>query len=361
MWHYHSAMTNIPRLGDWLRWLIVKPWLIWVCVIILLVAAEFVWACSWSDAESRARWAGTALQLLGLATTAFGIQQTRRQFGHRTIFETLAAWYARRPKRNIVISTGTGILTVEGGDAVHGVGTSAAPPGLSIEQRVKRLEDWLPLIDQRAAQIDRKVVEEAAARKQGDTQEQSARELADAKLAERLELSATGGLRLSAAGLTWLVAGTVLSGFAAEITPHANLAVIDAHHSAYAIRPYWPAIFGALYFVVALGFSIFYGWKALAILTNTEPNSFKGARLFHQRWLNFIGSAAGWLCLWFVVVKVWLRMSDGDAQEFGWSYAALALIGFVGVSGYLPFTIVTIVNSIGTLIGSIPALFKPKD
>ena len=354
-------MINIPRLGDWLRWLFAKPWLIWVCLITLAVSAEFVWACSWSDAESRARWVGTALQLVGLATTALGIQQTRKQFGHRTIFETSTAWYARRPKRNIVIHKGTGTLTVEGGDAVHGVGSGAAPTGLSIEQRVKRLEDWLPLIDLRAEQIDRKVVDESVARKQGDAQEQSARELADEKLAERLELSATGGLRLSAAGLTWLAAGTVLAGFAAEITPHATLAVGDAHHSAYPMRPYWPAIFGALYFVVALGFSIFYGWKALEILTNAEPNSFKGARLFHQRWLNFLGSAAGWLCLWFVVAKLWLYVSNGDREEFSWSYAALALIGFVGVSGYLPFTVVTIVNSIGTLVGSIPALFKPKD
>jgi hypothetical protein len=157
------------------------------------------------------------------------------------------------------------------------------------------------------------------------------------------------------------MAGTLLAGFAAEITAPATLAVVDTHHSAYAMRPYWPAIFGALYFVVAVGFSIFYGWKALEILTNTEPNSFKGARLFHQRWLNFLGSAAGWVCLWFVVVKLWLHISDGDRQEFSWSYAALALIGFVGVSGYLPFTVVTIVNSIGTLVGSIPALFKPKD
>ena len=147
-----------PCFGDWLRWFFLDLWFIWVVVITLVPIVSFVWGCSWSDAESRARWAGTVLQLLGLAITALGIQQTRKQFGHRTVFESLKAWYARRPQKKVTFVTGTGNLRVEGQDAVMAVGFTAAPAGSSIEERISRLEASLPLIEQRAAAIDQRAI-----------------------------------------------------------------------------------------------------------------------------------------------------------------------------------------------------------
>ena len=52
--------------------------------------------------------AGSALQLFGLCTTALGMQQTRKQFGHSSIFEVFAKWYKSWPtgERKIVVGSG---------------------------------------------------------------------------------------------------------------------------------------------------------------------------------------------------------------------------------------------------------------
>ena len=65
--------------------------------------------------------------------------------------------------------------------------------------------------------------------------------------------------------------------------------------------------------------------------------------------------------MWLVVTQISYNVLDGRKLEVGWSYAVLALVGFVGMTGYLPFTVVKIVNSIGELIQNIPKLFKPKE
>ena len=208
---------NKARLLAWLRWLLVEPWDTWVCFGTVLFAVLFVWLCSWIDAESRSRWAGTALLLCGLVTTAVGIQQTRKQFGHPSIFAKVATWYGRRPKRNTTIHMGAGAMGVSGGSAILAVGRAAAPPGSSVEQRLQALEEWVPLIVQRSDAIERRLIDESTNRAQSDADERTARRAADDLIGYRLEASATGGLRLSAVGLTWLIFGTLFSGIPPEI------------------------------------------------------------------------------------------------------------------------------------------------
>jgi hypothetical protein len=353
---------NIPRTRDWLLWLFVRPWLLWACVATLALAVSFVWACLWADAESRSRWAGTVLQLFGFVTTAIGIVQTRRQFGHRGIFESLIAWYGRRPKRSITIETGSGAFNIKGGSPIMAVGVGAAAPESSVEQRVARLEECVRLIERRANQIDQRASEEIAAREQGDADERHAREAADANLGTRLELSATGGLQLSALGLFWLMLGTGLAGFPPEIAAFvAPKGATAGHLVIYALQPYWPAICGVVYFAVAVAFSVFYSRNAIKIFTRADIKALTDAQRFHQCWLNFLGSAVGWLCVWFVVVKIWHLVLGGRAPEVGWAYVALAVVGFVGITGYLPFTVVKLINSIGGLVEKIPGLFKPDE
>ena len=65
--------------------------------------------------------------------------------------------------------------------------------------------------------------------------------------------------------------------------------------------------------------------------------------------------------MWFVLIQTWHHIFNGERLEVGWGYAVLALVGFVGVTGYLPYTVVKIVNSVGELIHDIPKLFKPKE
>lgn len=345
-----------------LRWLFIDPWVWWMCICLVLVSGIFIYLCPAIDPEWRARCAGTALQVFGLGTTVLGIQQTRKLFGHRSIFTRVKGWFERWPKRDVTVHLGAGAMVVTGGSAILSVGRAAAPPGASIEQRVQRLEEWLPLLEQRDNAIEQQLNDEKANRAQTDEEERKARAAADARLGERLELSATGGLRLSAVGLIWLMSGTVLAGFAPEIAAliqHASGS--GATHSVSALNLNWQIICGWVYFSVAFGFSAFYSANAIKILTDADEGSIKGARLFHQRWLNFLGSATGWLCLWFVAVKIWHHILNGTDPAIGWPYAALALVAFVGVTGYLPFTVVKLINSIAALVEKIAGVFKPRD
>ena len=137
-----------------LRWFFLTPWMVWVCLGTVLIAVLFIWVSCWMDVEGRLRWAGTALQLLGLVTTALGIHQTRKLFGHPSIFAQAARWLADRPKRNSTIRVGAGALIAEGGDAIVAVEHVGPAPGLCIEQRLQWLEDWRPLIEQQTRVID---------------------------------------------------------------------------------------------------------------------------------------------------------------------------------------------------------------
>jgi hypothetical protein len=56
--------------------------------------------------------------------------------------------------------------------------------------------------------------------------------------------------------------------------------------------------------VVGLAASSFYAWKAVEIFTDTndpyiqKKNNLRSWRL-HQRWLNFVGSLAGWAAAYY--------------------------------------------------------------
>jgi hypothetical protein len=119
-----------------------------------------------------------------------------------------------------------------------------------------------------------------------------------------------------------------------------------------------------LFCVVALVASGLYGWYAVKIfLPDIDPrkwgmhssDSLKKRMPFcwhmHQIWLNFAGSLVGWACLWFVGKRI-----VESTTYFGWDYALLALIAFIGVTGYLPSTAVGIVQAIGTLVDKFAGL-----
>lgn len=110
----------------------------------------------------------------------------------------------------------------------------------------------------------------------------------------------------------------------------------------------------AVYWVVALTASGLYGWHAVAIFKahiaerEAPPPS---AWWWHQRWLNFLGAFVGWLALWFLLRKfVGCLFADCAANVGAWDVVG-ALVAFVGVTGYLPGTVVSLVSGVGGLAG----------
>jgi len=99
---------------------------------------------------------------------------------------------------------------------------------------------------------------------------------------------------------------------------------------------------------------------ATDIFVSKEDRSGKSwAWRFHQFWLNLCGSVAGWTALWFVVQKIAVSLVSPAAVAPQFSDAALFFLAFLGVTGYLPFAVVTSIQAIKELLAKIPG-FGPK-
>jgi hypothetical protein len=96
-----------------------------------------------------------------------------------------------------------------------------------------------------------------------------------------------------------------------------------------------------LFVVVGLAFSVFYAWKAVAILVDTENEFIKRKmRLlswwFHQLWLNFVGSAVGWAAAYYYVFH---RLLPICCYSFKIDDTVPILIALLGITGLLPYTL----------------------
>lgn len=93
---------------------------------------------------------------------------------------------------------------------------------------------------------------------------------------------------------------------------------------------------GLVICVLGLGFSIFYGRKAVEIFV---PDSFAPEKRslrswkFHQFWLNFLASVFGWLALLLFLDRLGQL---GSGEPLDGSSIALGIVALVGVTGMLP-------------------------
>ena len=89
---------------------------------------------------------------------------------------------------------------------------------------------------------------------------------------------------------------------------------------------------------IAVLFSLFYGLSVHEIFRVTKlgvPISFR----FHQFWLNFVGSLFGWGALWFVAKEVMSAIVSESIAFVSLKFCTLAFIAFIGITGFLPFTV----------------------
>jgi hypothetical protein len=85
--------------------------------------------------------------------------------------------------------------------------------------------------------------------------------------------------------------------------------------------------------------------------------------LWHQRWLYFLGSIVGWLAAWLVFLRHcgWPVHTCGG--EPGWWDVIGGLTAFIGMTGYLPTTVLGLVTgarALGTKAADLVAKLLPK-
>lgn len=168
--------------------------------------------CLAPTSQATIRYAGMILQLLGLATVAFGLSQMRRLFGRPSLAARLADWFARlasvfrRPRSvNAHLHAGVGGITM-GGKARLSCG---AGPETPIERRVAILEENLNFLQQQVNEEVSDLSGRIAGLKAQMERETGERQDEDQRTARKLEEVAVGGLHLEEVGLLWLALGVV--------------------------------------------------------------------------------------------------------------------------------------------------------
>ena len=119
-------------------------------------------------------------------------------------------------RRNSVLAVGSGTLTLLGGKGrghgIHGVGANP-----TIEDRVEALEKNVTSIHARISQTQKEMDEEFRKTVGALKREEQSRQTEDSAIREKLEATGTGGVHISASGVSWLFVGVILSTAADKI------------------------------------------------------------------------------------------------------------------------------------------------
>jgi hypothetical protein len=197
--------VRLKAIWNWLK----EANVVWLLVSVMGVA--LLGAFGAEANEARVRLTGWVLELFGLGTVAWGIRETRRQFGRPSILRIARDWVARYPMPSPIVPsrgiTGT-IGMVEEHDTAQAIGVVHTP---SLEGRIIALENNLRSIGERVDHVELALDQEAHTRQAALSQERRSREAQNQLIRRQLEAVETGGLDISSVGLVWLALGLTLS------------------------------------------------------------------------------------------------------------------------------------------------------
>lgn len=187
---------------------LVDAWPAGLAIAGILVAVVVGWVLS-HDVSGGVLYAGTMLEIFGLATVAFGLSEVRRSFGRPSLAQKFLAWLrqiagAFRPPRPITLQANAGGMAMAGGEARLMV---SAGPDSSLDRRVAILEENLDRLREEVDAKESKMKKELGAVRDALSREQQARQNELHRMAAQTEELAVGGLHLELVGLTWLVFG----------------------------------------------------------------------------------------------------------------------------------------------------------
>lgn len=205
-----------------LRWLsFVWHWFLelqhaWIGALVIIVACLV--AFHRGADEATVRITGLVLQILGIGTVAWGIHETRTFFGHPSVLSILRGWLSRFPPlggRVITASANIAVMSLTG--KARGFASASASLNASVEERMSALEENLRRVHDRISQIQNEMDQEFRKLAEGLSQEKSLRMRDEQEILKKLEGTATGGLHISAIGVSWLLVGVTMSTIPSEL------------------------------------------------------------------------------------------------------------------------------------------------
>lgn len=192
------------RLKKFVRvvWVILCEWRpFWITLVGLGGAVGVGWGLGqFADYElsDQIRVAGGFLELLGLATTAYGLKETRKIFGVSSVREQLAGQLKRlasawKLERYTLTPASMKIETTLGSPHF----SASLGADATVEERLDALEEKYEQRNQQLAEARRELKSEARRLDEAVNDERRARDEADAAIQEQLESFSVGGLHLS--------------------------------------------------------------------------------------------------------------------------------------------------------------------
>jgi hypothetical protein len=165
-------------------------------------------------------YAGTLLQILGLATVATGLSHVRRLFGRPSLGQKTVAWLRQlaaafhRPKPITARLNATlDDMTL----AAEVRAPLSAGPQSPLERRVAILEENLDRLRNEVDAKEARLRRDLSAIKDSLGHEQQAREAENRQITAKMKELAVGGLHLEFVGLTWLFLGVTGASIPDEI------------------------------------------------------------------------------------------------------------------------------------------------
>ena len=200
------------------NWLFVEPFPFWLGIGIPILATGLAY-WGWPGSELAMRWAGFVITVAGVLLVIKGLRDKRIMFGRPAALSRLKEWLKRGKDafvgRRVTHEARVAIDTMLVNDDVSEL--LLGGPDATTERRIHLIEDHLRRLDQRMASIRTEMGERITveAERHRLAIEETKKHLATLK--DRLEELSVGGLDFDTAGVLWVLAGSALATFPAEL------------------------------------------------------------------------------------------------------------------------------------------------
>lgn len=199
---------------------------VWTAAFAIIIVAIVVFSC-W---EPRIRWAGGALQLLGLAQVVIGLRSKRKNFGLPSLPEKALAWLKEirhrlswRREQTVAVEARADVSLRA--DVARATAIVIPGKNASLEERVDALEKSVLGLHSADAQITKRVDDLNGSQQEDLRKERDEREEGDEENRMLIKKVEVGDLDIQWIGVVWLFFGIILSTGSNEI---ASLSIFAA-------------------------------------------------------------------------------------------------------------------------------------
>ncbi|WP_340121903.1 hypothetical protein [Methylobacter svalbardensis] len=202
---------------DWIkkfgRWIIrVAKWLweekkVWITVLSIIGVFFFFWLIfpEKLEGEDRFRLTGLTLELLGICTVVYGVNETLKSLERPQLHDIISEWFKRFPKfedkNNDITLTLNGMSSTCAQGSLFPHILRPVPNSLSLDKRVTLLEENLNQTNMAMFVIQQMLKQESQSMSEALTNESREREVGDENAQQQLKEFAVEGLALEIMGV----------------------------------------------------------------------------------------------------------------------------------------------------------------